>query len=262
MSQPEDFRGPFLKCHRAETHIEEFRSLFARFINPHPYKAVANFDIEPGNIVWVARGSDPFPHDEFAPFIGDALQNLRSALDLAVSALMRNAGFANFEGYFPTGDSLNHFRNAIAKGTKNEDFPPELVAILEDRIQPYKDGNGCRLRVLHNLSIMDKHRLLIPTVFGAVSIRTDKAILYNLDLIGPTPIKDGAPLARMVGGYPGIKVNDEAGVTLTIAFDDSSGPLSGESVDDGMRSLLYATKEAIEGLERCLPASVDRYPWN
>src|SRR5580700_5300590 len=101
----EDFSGPNLKFVRAQTHIAELNDLLRRFMEVQTYKAVANFELNPGYIVWIAKGEKRFDHKEFSPIIGDVIHNLRDSLDLAISVLMRNAKLSDENVMFPTADS-------------------------------------------------------------------------------------------------------------------------------------------------------------
>jgi len=113
MRHKENFRGPELKLHRAETHIIDLHDLLERFMKAQVYKVVADFERDPGYICWVIRGKELFPHDEFAPFIGDVIHNLRDALDLAVAVIMRNARESDEHVMFPSADTLNAFRAGL-----------------------------------------------------------------------------------------------------------------------------------------------------
>lgn len=257
---PEDFRGPFLKLARANTHIADLHQLLKRFIKLHAYKAVADFDLEPGWIVWVARGEGGFNHDEFGPFIGDVIHNLRDSLDLAVCVLCRNSGLSDEGVYFPTGESLDHFKNSIGKGSKPKPavtakFPPKVIAILETGIEPYKHGRGYWLRTLHNLAILDKHRLIVPTLFGVstVHMKIEGGDVPAHFFAKPKPIKDGSKLYRISRSeWPEVKINDEAPLTLSIQFDRRSGELWHAEVIEGLIRLMNETQQALDALKSCL----------
>ena len=83
----------------------DYYALSKRFLEPSPYIAVADFQLNPGYISFVARGKELFPHDELAPIISDAIHNMRDSLDLAISILMRNRKLHDIL-YFPTGNTF------------------------------------------------------------------------------------------------------------------------------------------------------------
>jgi hypothetical protein len=255
MKRKENFRGPELKLNRAETHIVDLHDLLKRFMEAQTYRVVADFEREPGFICWTVRGEEVFPHDEFAPIIGDVIHNLRDALDLAVSVIMRNAGESDEHVMFPTADTPNGFGLAVAQGPKKPEWPKDLVDVLETRVQPYKGGNGYLLRTLHKLAILDKHRMIVPTAFGTVKVvmvvEGMKLPFYHF----PTPlrIKDGTICGRvLVSEFPHVKVNDEADLALDIAFTSVAGPLEFVSVEDALRRLYQAVEEAVDAMRVCL----------
>ena len=255
MRGKETFRGPELKLHRAETHIIDLHGLLKRFMEAQTYKIIADFEREPGYICFVGQGEEVFPHDEFAPIIGDVIHNLRDALDLAVSVIMRNAGRSDRGVMFLTGRDANAFKRAIKQRSEKVKWPQDFLQVLETRIQPYEGGNGYLLRVLHELSITDKHRLLVPTVFGtsSVTVNTEGIRFPIYTGVYPVAIKDGGVYFRcLTSDFPDIKVGQKANVTLSIAFDGIGRPLDAIPVDDALRRLLQKTKEAIDALRSCL----------
>jgi hypothetical protein len=258
---PEDFSEPRLKFIRAQHHINELIDTHREFLKVQTFKAVADFNIEPGNIVWVAYGQQTIDHREFSPMIGDVLHNLRDCLDLAMSVLMRNAGESDGGVYFPTGDSRSNFEKAIGKGLKAPkarkvpNFPLKVISKIE-RLEPYKGGSGYWLRTLHNLAIADKHRLLIPTVFGLDTVHITVEGKGEIPMHfweGSVPIKDGSKLARMrASQWPEIKSNQEARMTLSVEFDGSAEELRRWSIVDGCIRLMNVTEDAFDSLADCL----------
>jgi hypothetical protein len=249
----EDFRGPHLKLLRAEQHIIELRTLLKSFMKLQSYEAIADFERHPGDISWIARGEDVFPHDEFSPIIGDIIHNLRDSLDLAVSILMRNVGEPDVNVYFPTASSHDAFQRSITRGRKTPNLPKNLIDVLSTRIQPYIGGHGELLRTLHDLAILDKHRLIVPTVFGAIQVRIDVPG-WNVSfpsLTGPKPIRNGGIISRFPVSAS-FKAGQKAEVDLSIALDKRGGRLCGVEIEDACRKLMYVTTEAIEALETCL----------
>lgn len=92
--------------------------------------------------------------------LGDAVHNLRSALDLMASELAVIAEQNPDQTYFPFATSLHELR----KSHKFKAFAKcgaDCVRLLEE-IAPYRGGNEA-LRALHDLDVRDKHRSLIPS---------------------------------------------------------------------------------------------------
>jgi hypothetical protein len=155
------FKEARLKVERANEHIRDFDSRCAEFFKSGAGVITIKPDSETGDdFVEITAQAMP---DSFALIIGDALHNLKSALDFVWWEIV-------------SGDTQ--------KGTK-ENFPiyrtdKELIAFLDQRkqqqsvvtiadtllnvIQPYFTGDGESLFHLHKLNIMDKHKLLIPQI--------------------------------------------------------------------------------------------------
>ena len=111
------------------------------------------------------------------------------------------------------------------------------------------------LRTLHQIAVADKHRLMVPTIFGAELIHMEReGMKVPIRISGKRePIEDGSVLAIVPASqWPELKVGQQATVTLTVTFDDRCGGLRWKSIDDGMLRLQTVTAEAIETLETCL----------
>jgi hypothetical protein len=94
--------------------------------------------------------------------IGDAAHNLRTALDFLAYALARDAnpGVDLGQIYFPISESFAKYQSGLRGKTKG--IPQAAIDALS-LIQPYGGGND-DLWGLHQLDIIDKHRLLVTTV--------------------------------------------------------------------------------------------------
>lgn len=93
--------------------------------------------------------------------LGDAVHNLRSALDLMATELTVIAGQDPNKAYFPFAKDLESLR----KNQKFKAFAKSGAdcAQLLETIAPYRGGNWA-LRALHDLDVQDKHRSLIPSL--------------------------------------------------------------------------------------------------
>jgi hypothetical protein len=91
--------------------------------------------------------------------VGDAVHNLRSALDQAASELARKYSGNDNGVYFPFSTSVEMLPDAV-KSKKFDKCGKEAESILY-KLEPYRGGiNG--LRSLHDLNIQDKHKALLP----------------------------------------------------------------------------------------------------
>ncbi len=204
--------GPLVKIERAKKHIRDLDDAIRDFLDGHPYQVVANRDPETGDHVLRVRVARQVPND-WGAIIGDAIHNLRSALDLLICRLVvANNGRVKRSTGFPVGDNLKEFEAALSK--KAEGISADAVKLVGS-FHPYKGSDNFRgphnaLWQLHKLDVLDKHRLLIPvgaahrgTIVTATVESQELAEPVILDpfQVSPTgtvfPLQDGAELFRV-----------------------------------------------------------------
>lgn len=111
--------------------------------------------------------------------LGDAIHNMRAALDLMASELARVNGKSDKDVHFPFANSKENFPDQIR--SKNFDRAGDDVVALVKTFEPYSDGNKI-LRAIHDLDIRDKHRNIIVTRRTTNNLQ----LSYRLDK-GPNP---------------------------------------------------------------------------
>ena len=150
------FATSYAKVARAKTFISELSAEQERFASTG---VTASVIIENGNpilnVVWAGTGHLP------GIILGDAVHNLRSALDLMATELADIAHVDPEAAYFPFATNLEHLR--VTKKFKDFARCGSDCAQLLETIAPYRGGNES-LRALHDLDIQDKHRSLIPSL--------------------------------------------------------------------------------------------------
>jgi hypothetical protein len=200
-----------LKVERTWQHLEQFNAQARSFFETQPYA----FTLGPadGEEGWTAiyvhvRRKAP---DHLSLVFGDAVHNLRSALDhLAYQlALVLGTGPGRRTQWPIFDDAANFARLG----------DPYLAGIVEPQrtrvanLQPFKDPDGLRwLSLLHELDIADKHHVLgqsipaptdvevvLPT--GTVHVRNSQGPVYVEDgaqiMRFKLPVDPGAPEVRM-----------------------------------------------------------------
>jgi len=150
------FIGSRTKLARASKFIDELEALLEAFNNSSPYSA----RFEPAEplpkiaIDWKGLGH------EAGAVLGDAVHNLRVALDLLASELARLAGKSDRNVHFPFAASEAELATAIEKRNFGK-AGTDAVALLT-QFAPYRGGNEL-LRAVHDLDIEDKHTALLET---------------------------------------------------------------------------------------------------
>jgi hypothetical protein len=155
------FIGSKLKVKRADQHIDELKSIILAFLKTDFYRLHIEKDPKNGNNVLKFETTKEMPC-EVPLIIGDAIHNLRAALDLMACEIVVMAGDTPDRWTkFPFRDTREELVGAI-KGGKIKAAPQTIIDLIVDTIKPYKGGND-PLCDLDDLDIVDKHKLLIPT---------------------------------------------------------------------------------------------------
>jgi hypothetical protein len=161
-----------MKVRRAEQFIQEVQADLDAYRENEPfYVGGVNTDVFPPTvrIEWKGIGLEP------GAIAGDAIHNLRTALDLMASELARLNARSDKDVYFPFSDGPDTFDEAVKRRCFHK-TGDDAVALLR-QFAPYRGGNEM-LRTLHDLDIHDKHTALVPS--GALS-RVHFQGLYDID---------------------------------------------------------------------------------
>lgn len=155
------FLGAKLKVQRAQEHIQNLGRMLEAFQDTDFYSVSINENPKTGHKALSVRITKALP--EIAPLvIGDAIHNLRAALDLlAYETVSAITGEEAPKVYFPFSSKRENLKDAKGYGAIQA-ASPEVARFITDTIQPYETGNRA-LWGLNKLDILDKHRLLIPT---------------------------------------------------------------------------------------------------
>jgi len=173
--------GPKLKVERAKSHLADFKSGWEAFKNSAPFEDISYDDPATGERVFALRMIRDPPAD-LPLILGDAVHNLRSALDQMVCAFVRFNGkeVTRYHG-FPIRRNKKKFREACIANLK--DISPKANRFIR-RLKPYKTGNY-NLWFLAHLDNMDKHNQLVSVVISNVTV----GVLHRnpTDIMGMMP---------------------------------------------------------------------------
>lgn len=159
------FCGSKLKIERANQHINEFNTdLFAFFKTG---AGGVRIDHDFAGRETLVLDAKPLP--KIIPLIlGDAIHNLRAALDLMACEIVTNAGGTPTKYCsFPIRDTRQELVSTVSGG-EIKIAGSDICDLITDVIKPYIGGND-PIWGLNKIDIIDKHRLLIPTV-GIVQV--------------------------------------------------------------------------------------------
>lgn len=186
--------GPRAKICRAKRHIDELKPLVERFLAKNPYEVIEYKDAETGaNRAKVKISANPDPL--WGLIIGDAIHNLRSALDLLYCQLLDKRSGSTEYGDFQILDSKTNFDGRARPIAKR--IGTEAWEVLRDVVQPYRGGNNA-LWCLHKLDLVDKHRLLLVVghsnpslIVSVVDEQGNELLSHSYPTTSPWPLKDG-----------------------------------------------------------------------
>jgi len=156
---PDPLESSRQKLARGKHHIQDLEAKIKAFSDGEPY----DVSVEPDPKVPDKRFHRvnlimPLPAF-FSDIAGDAVNNLRSALDHAGYGVAVACGKVNPKNaYFPIAGSAAHWE-ANAKG-RCKDIPQDIVTFFRG-LKPYKGGNDL-LWGLNEICVGDKHIKLVP----------------------------------------------------------------------------------------------------
>jgi len=241
------------KIERAGEHINELEAEVQLFLKANPYIVGTKRDEQTRRPIYYLVIVRETP-TRMSTITGDVIHNLRSALDHLADHLVRVAGGtpSNQTG-FPISRDAAKYKAEQCRKTKG--MGPDAIKEI-DKIKPYGGGNNT-LWGLHQLDIVDKHRLLITigSAYKDFNIRpiihreikqllgnaglenTDKIPMPDLFLIPDdrmSPLKAGDEL---FSDLPDAEVNDQIQFRFEIAFGEPQ-VVKGEPLIKTLRQMI------------------------
>lgn len=225
------YKGARLKVKRANKHIVDMevvidllkeRLLVAAHVNAEGGYEYIKCDF--------ATPADREALDEISVILGDAIHNLKCALDHAwletVKRLMPSKDWARTK--FPSYAFRNELEMALRRMTIDVGAP-RLFLLLMDNIKPY-DGGDYFIRTVHALDLQDKHRLLIPVVhyssIGDIVVKNQSGNLVHGSTWGTTD-----PLPHFVEFARGLHIENPGSASFEVMFQYGNAGRETRAVD-------------------------------
>jgi hypothetical protein len=187
--------GIRLKIERAEKHITELDSRITDFALVAYELGAKPHAVLPSQTTVFVKTVAPVPPD-FSVIVGDAVHNLRSALDHLMWQLVEaGGGSPNKSTYFricrdPQG--AHQYASAVGSG-EIQKIKPGAASILQS-VQPYMSGNDT-LWHIHELDRFDKHRTLVTV------LNTFKEWFVDQGVKGSKIVFPESPKIALVANY-------------------------------------------------------------
>ena len=160
MSASDGLRSIRAKIERADHHITELEQQFTAFCETDSYGTSFQQDAQTGEKVFRVKIRSEIPHD-FSCIIGDAVHNLRSALDHLIWQLaVVSKANPGRQHEFPIRKTRSEYKAKLSRVVQG--FPPGAVKLIREA-KPYKrrSRRDNHLWLIHHLDILDKHRHLV-----------------------------------------------------------------------------------------------------
>ena len=217
------------KIVRAEHHIGDLEVQFAAFVAERPHRFSIQIDPATGHLAIGVRFVKGLP-DHFAAIIGDAIHNLRTALDHAVWELVGiDHGTQDRYLQFPTGDTRASFE-ATCNGIKT---PSQWVKNALFATEAFVGGKGMDLYHISKLDNSDKHIEITPVLRATTHpsfhiVRPDGAIHQTIERNTFTPAASGVTVSTFMKIPPGfsLELDDDAQCFPSIFFSHPGGQIA------------------------------------
>ena len=252
MSTQSRIHGIRLKIEWAKKHIRYLDTAIQAFVlnkpyslgaKPHPVAAIEH------TTLYVAEVK-PVP-DEISLIVGDAIHNLRSALDHLMWQLVEaGGGTPDRNTYFPICESAQQYASAMGN-REIQKITPDARNIIAS-VQPYVTFDQT-LWLIHQLDIFDKHRLLLTVVAAMDKWGVDaaKGITMWFDGYRYIPLVVGYEITNLPTSTYERQTHEDFKLGLEIAFGESEIP-EGELVLYTLNKMANFVEGFVSKLERFL----------
>lgn len=226
------------KVRRAKSHLESLKAAVAPFSgNGEAYSIAKQFDADSGVFTFNLRVVSEPDIVTWSLIVGDCFHNARTALDQLFWALVIKQNPAGVQGNtsamnFPIIKDPSTFNGRKVKLKK---WIGEAALAKIEGLQPFNDARGWNrnlLSFLHDSDIIDKHKLLLPTVSIADSLDVTADSVENRNIVfdgkarlSLVQFKDGAELAQIKPQNLEDVMDMHLHLTFQVIFQDQPGPL-------------------------------------
>jgi hypothetical protein len=152
--------APRLKIERAQHHINDLNRCIERLIANGTIYVSATEYMKRNQIAISAKTKKHIP-DSVSLLVGDAVHNLRTALDILIFGMIGDRAKKPENIQFPFAKRAETLVSTMTN--RETELAGKKVVAKITEIKPYPGGDEL-LAGLHILDIQDKHRLLVPTI--------------------------------------------------------------------------------------------------
>lgn len=251
------FIGPKLKIKRANQHIDELQRIFTAFLKTDFYKLYVEVDAKANLNVVKFEPTGDLPC-EVPLIIGDAVHNLRAALDLMACEIVVLSGDTPDKWtLFPFQSDRNQLIATI-NGGKIKAAASAIIDLIIDTIKPYKGGND-PLCALNDLDIVDKHRLLIPITHVTALVGVDMADERGNTFTNTTLMVGKGGQLKPVASNSTFKITKQGKAAIGVFFDKGQ-VFEGKPVIETLHQLSQLVSGVVQTIEKAYLARAQAKP--
>lgn len=240
---PNKYDSARRKLRRAEEHIDALEKIVSGIVHSKHYKVAVVQDPATKKTSVRLDKPDSRTLPPITPLIGDAVHNLRSALDHVAFEVLVPAGISPSKTTFPVANDVTILSKNSSYSTF-QSIAPKVANVIGKHVLQ----SGPRLCELHQLDINDKHRELV-TSFAVAKI----SVLAISDEKNPPSVAphtlfvlpNGVPLTS--GSPADLHNQQNAAADLVIMFGQGE-PCGEVSVIDSLKNYATVVRDIIDDM--------------
>ncbi|MFY9747219.1 MAG: hypothetical protein WA891_16255 [Acidobacteriaceae bacterium] len=237
-----------LKIHRAKEHVQDLQTRMAKITADDSYVITVQPDPNGGDDLIKLSAVQVIP-GEILCVIGDAVHNLRTALDFAMNHMV---GTPTRFTKFTVCDTRNELIASVNGGLNNY-ASKDVIDFIVNFVQPYQGGRGEAIWAIHELDIKDKHGTLIAhrelkfvTGIKGIDERSEEFEVPTWLIV------DGLVATEKLGGHQNVKITNKGRPSLQVIFGKGM-PMEGHAVLPTLAQFVHFVGQLIEDISIGFP---------
>jgi hypothetical protein len=236
--------GSFAKLDRADEHISGLHQAIQVWSGKQPYSLTEHDNPEKTERVYRLKIDQPPEALRWGVQVGDAIHNLRSALDLLAWQAAGGDGTAPSWTEFPIFKDETIYLNTGRGGGLNKisGVKDPGYRTLFKECQPWRNPDGHdkdALWMLHELDRIDKHRVVTPILTVPLRAAGQVLVTYQSKEAAENatppifssppqaPLEDGAEVVRVRTASPFVEMEMNTQTTLGVSLEYGDRPYRG-----------------------------------
>jgi hypothetical protein len=190
---------------------------------------------------------------EIPLILGDAVHNLRSALDILFCDIFRHEELAiTKQTMWPFRKTKEELITALNSRFGQKHLNSGIVDLIVNSIQTYRGGKGDALYRLHDLDIEDKHKILLPTI--TINEIVGISYLNQNGSVGNCRFGFGGQMGwakdvsfRADGDSPVVEITNSGTAIINVLFGE--GPFVGQPIVPVLHCLSWHVRALVAMIE-------------